>query len=100
MTLHPMADRQSAADRQFGDMRPDTTSLQQAEEPFQVLPEPAGMQRDVVGSSLDSPLERMGFEPSVPLVSEPPDSDVRGGPQAWIVLSRKNRHSVCGTCGP
>ena len=48
----------------------------------------------------DSAVERMGFEPSVPLVSEPPDSDVRGGPQAWIVLSRINRHSVCGTCGP
>jgi len=29
----------------LGDMRPDITSLQQAEEPFQVLPEPAGMQR-------------------------------------------------------
>jgi len=34
-----------------------------------------------------------------PLVTKPPDSDVRGGPQAWIVLSRKNRHLVCGTCG-
>src|ERR1700732_5019480 len=29
----------------LGDMRPDTTSLQKAEEPFQVLPKPAGMQR-------------------------------------------------------
>jgi hypothetical protein len=27
----------------------------------------------------DSPLERMGFEPSVPLVSEPLDSDMRRG---------------------
>jgi len=34
-----------------------------------------------------------------PLMTKPPDSDVRGGPQAWIVLSRKNRHLVCGTCG-
>jgi len=36
----------------------------------------------------------MGFKPSVSR-----ERAVRGGPQAWIVLSRKNRHLLCGTSG-